>query len=120
VLGAGTLMIILDGTIVHVAPPSIQRDLGFSQTDLARVVGSYPIAFGGLLLLSARLGDLLARRRSPVARAWPGKRRLGRRQPRDPHRGRHTRPVTHTAPDRVSASPESRPARAPADRTARV
>lgn len=63
VLSAGTLMIILDGTVVNVALPSIQRDLGFSQSSLAWVVNAYLIAFGGLLLLSGRLGDLLGRRR---------------------------------------------------------
>ncbi|CAG7651436.1 DHA2 family efflux MFS transporter permease subunit [Actinacidiphila bryophytorum] len=63
VLSAGTLMIILDGTIVTVALPSIQRDLGFSQSALAWVVNAYLIAFGGLLLLSGRLGDILGRRR---------------------------------------------------------
>ncbi|SEG44692.1 drug resistance transporter, EmrB/QacA subfamily [Actinacidiphila yanglinensis] len=63
VLSAGTLMIILDGTIVNVALPSIQRDLGFSQANLAWVVNAYLIAFAGLLLLSGRLGDLLGRRR---------------------------------------------------------
>ncbi|MGW5351105.1 DHA2 family efflux MFS transporter permease subunit [Streptomyces sp. NPDC004031] len=63
VLSAGTLMIILDGTIVTVALPSIQHDLGFSQSALAWVVNAYLIAFGGLLLLSGRLGDLLGRRR---------------------------------------------------------
>src|ERR1700730_11362553 len=63
VLCAGFLMIILDGTIVNVALPSIRRDLGFSQSGLAWVVNAYLIAFGGLLLLSGRLGDLLGRRR---------------------------------------------------------
>ena len=63
VLCAGMLMIILDGTIVAVALPSIQADLGFSQAGLAWVVNSYLIAFGGLLLLSGRLGDLVGRRR---------------------------------------------------------
>jgi len=67
VLSAGTLMIILDGTIVTVALPSIQRDLGFSQAGLAWVVNAYLIAFGGLLLLSGRIGDLLGRRRILVA-----------------------------------------------------
>ena len=51
-------MIILDGTIVNVALPSIQDDLGFSQSNLAWVVNAYLIAFGGLLLLAGRLGDL--------------------------------------------------------------
>ena len=57
------LMIILDSTIVNVALPAIQRDLGFSQTDLAWVVNAYLITFGGLLLLAGRLGDLLGRKR---------------------------------------------------------
>ena len=56
-------MIILDATIVNVALPSIQTDLGFSQSDLAWVVNAYLIAFGGLLLLAGRLGDLIGRRR---------------------------------------------------------
>ncbi|MEA2922696.1 MAG: hypothetical protein QOF07_2659 [Bradyrhizobium sp.] len=67
VLSGGILMVILDGTIVNVALPSIQNDLGFTQASLAWVVNSYLIAFGGLLLLSGRLGDLLGRRRILVA-----------------------------------------------------
>src|SRR3954453_13168757 len=63
VLCAGFMMIILDSTIVNVALPSIQADLGFSQSTLAWVVNGYLIAFGGLLLLSGRLGDLIGRRR---------------------------------------------------------
>ena len=63
VLCVGVLMIILDATIVNVALPSIQSDLGFSQSSLAWVVNAYLIAFGGLLLLAGRLGDLLGRRR---------------------------------------------------------
>src|ERR687897_3835054 len=63
VLCAGMLMIVLDQTIVNVALPSIQSDLGFSQSSLAWVVNGYLIAFGGLLLLSGRLGDLIGRRR---------------------------------------------------------
>ena len=63
VLCTGMLMIILDGTIVNVALPSIQSDLDFSQTDLAWVVNAYLIPFGGLLLLSGRLGDLIGRKR---------------------------------------------------------
>src|SRR6516225_7131465 len=63
VLCAGMLMIILDQTIVNVALPSIQRDLGFSQSSLAWVVNAYLIPFGGLLLLAGRLGDLLGRKR---------------------------------------------------------
>jgi EmrB/QacA subfamily drug resistance transporter len=63
VLCAGMLMIVLDATIVNVALPSIRRDLGFSQSSLAWVVNAYLIAFGGVLLLAGRLGDLLGRRR---------------------------------------------------------
>ena len=63
VLCVGMLMIILDTTIVNVALPSIQDDLGFSQSSLAWVVNGYLIAFGGLLLLAGRLGDLIGRRR---------------------------------------------------------
>jgi len=62
VLCAGMLMIILDATIVNVALPSIQADLGFSQSSLAWVVNAYLIPFGGLLLLAGRLGDLISRR----------------------------------------------------------
>src|ERR1700729_1952640 len=63
VLCAGFLMIILDQTIVNVALPSIQTDLHFSQSNLAWVVNAYLIAFGGLLLLAGRAGDLLGQRR---------------------------------------------------------
>src|SRR5881398_710336 len=62
VLCAGMLMIVLDATVVNVALPSIQRDLGFSASGLAWVVNAYLIAFGGLLLLAGRLGDLISRR----------------------------------------------------------
>jgi EmrB/QacA subfamily drug resistance transporter len=61
VLCAGVLMIVLDATVVNVALPSIQDDLGFSQSSLAWVVNAYLIAFGGLLLLSGRFGDILGR-----------------------------------------------------------
>src|SRR5467141_4583207 len=63
VLCTGVLMIVLDVTVVNVALPSIQSDLGFSTSSLAWVVNAYLIAFGGLLLLSGRLGDLLGRKR---------------------------------------------------------
>src|SRR5215203_824836 len=63
VLCAGVLMIVLDVTVVNVALPSIQEDLGFSQSSLAWVVNAYLIAFGGLLLLAGRFGDLLGRKR---------------------------------------------------------
>ncbi len=67
VLCAAMLMTILDQTIVNVALPSIQDDLGFSPSGLAWVVNAYMVAFGGLLLLAGRLGDLLGRRNVLVA-----------------------------------------------------
>src|SRR5687767_15603934 len=63
VLCVGMLMIVLDATIVNVALPSIKDDLNYSQSNLAWVVNAYLIAFGGLLLLAGRLGDLLGQRR---------------------------------------------------------
>src|SRR5882757_4505572 len=63
VLCTGTLMIVLDATIVNVALPSIKDDLHFSQNNLSWVVNAYLIAFGGLLLLAGRLGDLIGQRR---------------------------------------------------------
>ena len=62
VLCAGMLMIVLDVTVVNVALPSIQDDLGFSQSSLAWVVNAYLITFGGLLLLAGRFGDLIGRK----------------------------------------------------------
>jgi EmrB/QacA subfamily drug resistance transporter len=63
VLCMGTLMIVLDTTIVNVALPSIRDDLGFSSTSLAWVVNAYLLTFGGFLLLGGRLGDLYGHRR---------------------------------------------------------
>ncbi|HET6295171.1 MAG TPA: MFS transporter [Kribbella sp.] len=63
VLCAMQLMIILDGTVVTVALPTIQKDLGFSQAGLAWVMNSYLIAFAGLLLLAGRIGDLIGSKR---------------------------------------------------------
>src|SRR4051812_588764 len=57
------LMIVLDVTIVNVALPAIQRDLGFSQADLTWVVNAFLVTFGSLLLLAGRLGDLVGRKR---------------------------------------------------------
>ena len=59
----GQLMMVLDATIVNVALPSMQRDLGFSQANLAWVIDAYMIAFGSFLLMAGRLGDLLGRKR---------------------------------------------------------
>jgi len=63
VLCTGFLLIVVDMTIVNVALPSIQRDLGFSPSGLAWVINAYLIAFAGLLLLAGRLGDLFGRKR---------------------------------------------------------
>src|SRR6476659_9552746 len=63
VLCLGTLMIVLDTTIVNVALPSIRADLGFSETSLAWVVNAYLLTFGGFLLLGGRLGDLYGHRK---------------------------------------------------------
>jgi EmrB/QacA subfamily drug resistance transporter len=59
----GSLMIVLDTTIVNVALPSIRNALGFSQTSLAWVVNGYMLTFGGFLLLGGRFGDLFGHRR---------------------------------------------------------
>ncbi|MGY2060683.1 MFS transporter, partial [Nocardia gipuzkoensis] len=61
-LCGGALMIVLDATIVNVALPAIEHELNFTQASLAWVVNAYLIAFGGLLLLVGRLGDLIDRR----------------------------------------------------------
>lgn len=66
-LCAGMMMIILDGTIVTVALPAIQSDLGLTPSGLAWVINSYMIAFGGLLLLAGRIGDLIGRKRMFLA-----------------------------------------------------
>lgn len=63
VLCLGTLMIVLDTTIVNVALPSIKTDLGFSETSLAWVVNAYMLTFGGFLLLGGKLGDLFGHRK---------------------------------------------------------
>jgi EmrB/QacA subfamily drug resistance transporter len=67
ILCVGFLLIVIDMTIVNVALPSIQRDLGFSQAGLAWIINAYLIAFAGLLLLAGRLGDLLGRKRVYLA-----------------------------------------------------
>src|SRR5688572_3984327 len=63
ILCLGVLMIVLDGTIVNVALPSIREDLKFTETSLVWVVNAYLLTFGGFLLLGGRLGDLLGHRR---------------------------------------------------------
>ncbi|WP_431045934.1 DHA2 family efflux MFS transporter permease subunit [Streptomyces sp. P1-3] len=63
VIAAAQLMVVLDATITNIALPSIQTDLGVSDSGLAWIVNSYALAFGGLLLLGGRAGDLFGRRR---------------------------------------------------------
>ncbi|MFC7219374.1 MFS transporter [Streptomyces polyrhachis] len=63
VLAAAQFMVIMDTSIIGVALPEMQRDLGFSQGDLQWVFNAYVVAFGGLLLLGGRLSDLLGARR---------------------------------------------------------
>ena len=67
VLATAQLMVVLDATIVNVALPHIQRALGFSGSGLEWVVNAYALAFGGLLLLGGRTGDLLGRRKMFIA-----------------------------------------------------
>src|SRR5580698_7433680 len=67
VIATAQLMVVLDATIVNVALPHIQHALGFSGTNLEWVVNAYALAFGGLLLLGGRSGDLLGRRRIFIA-----------------------------------------------------
>lgn len=63
ILCTGMLMIVLDNTVVNVALSSIQHDLGFTSAGLAWPVNAYMIAFGGILLLAGRLGDLVGTKR---------------------------------------------------------
>ena len=63
VISAAQLMVVLDATIVNIALPTLQRDLGFSAANVSWVVNAYTLAFGGLLLLGGRAGDLLGRRK---------------------------------------------------------
>ncbi|MFJ9804102.1 DHA2 family efflux MFS transporter permease subunit [Streptomyces wuyuanensis] len=67
VVATGLLMTILDGSIVTVAMPAVQHDLGFSPAGLSWVVNAYLIPFGSLLLLAGRLGDLIGRKRMFLA-----------------------------------------------------
>lgn len=70
VISTAQLMVVLDATIVNIALPSIQAELGFSPQNLQWVLTAYTLAFGGFLLLGGRAGDLLGRRRVFVAGIW--------------------------------------------------
>jgi MFS family permease len=63
VICAAQLMLVLDGTIVNVALPSIQRSLDFAPSDLSWVLNAYALTSGGLLLVGGRAGDLFGRKR---------------------------------------------------------
>src|ERR671935_1880534 len=67
VIALAQLMVVLDTAIVNIALPSIQRALQFTPTGLEWVVNGYSLAFGGLLLLGGRAGDLFGRRRMFIA-----------------------------------------------------
>lgn len=64
VLGIAQLMVILDNTIVNIALPTAQRALHFSNADRQWVVTAYSLAFGSLLLLGGRIGDIFGRKRT--------------------------------------------------------
>src|SRR3712207_2432561 len=66
-ISTAQLMVVLDGSVVNIALPRIQADLGISDADLTWIVTAYAIAFGGLLLLGGRIGDLIGRRRVFIA-----------------------------------------------------
>src|SRR5271156_5734509 len=61
-VGTAQLMVVLDSTIVNIALPSAQRALGFSTSDREWIVTAYALAFGSLLLLGGKLGDLFGRK----------------------------------------------------------
>src|SRR4051812_21841462 len=67
VIGIAQLMVVLDSTIVNIALPSAQRDLGFSSDDRQWVITAYALAFGGLLMLGGRIADLFGRKWTFVA-----------------------------------------------------
>ena len=66
VLGIAQLMVILDNTIVNIALPTAQHDLGFSNADRQWIVTAYSLAFGSLLLLGGRIGDIIGRKRALI------------------------------------------------------
>ncbi len=66
VLGVAQLMVILDNTIVNIALPTAQHDLGFSNADRQWIVTAYSLAFGSLLLLGGRIGDIFGRKRTLI------------------------------------------------------
>src|SRR3954452_20697219 len=63
VVAVAQFMVVLDASVVNVALPNIQRDVGFSEQSLSWVINAYPLIFGGFLLLGGRAADRLGRRR---------------------------------------------------------
>ena len=92
VIGIAQLMVVLDVTIVNIALPSAQRDLGFSADDRQWVITAYALAFGGLLLLGGRIADLFGRKRDVHRRAARVRGRVRGRRRGDELRGARRRP----------------------------
>ena len=85
-ISVAQLMVVLDATIANIALPFIKQDLDISQANLSWIVTGYSLAFGGLLLLGGRLGDLYGRRRMFMVGVVHLRRRLAARRPA-PHEG---------------------------------
>ena len=79
-LGVAQLMVVLDATIVNIALPSAQRSLGFSDDSRQWVVTAYALAFGSLLLLGGRIGDMFGRKRALIIGLARLRRRLRARR----------------------------------------
>ena len=79
-LGVAQLMVVLDATIVNIALPSAQEDLGFSTDNRQWVVTAYALAFGSLLLVGGKLGDLFGRKWTLHRRPDRLRRRVGHRR----------------------------------------
>ena len=76
-LSVAQLMVVLDATIVTIAIPSAQKALGFSTESRQWIVTAYALAFGSLLLLGGKLGDLFGRKWTLIAGSWPPERSRG-------------------------------------------
>ncbi len=112
VIGIAQLMVVLDVTIVNIALPSAQRDLGFSADDRQWVITAYALAFGGLLLLGGRIADLFGRKRAFIAGPARVRGRVRGRRRGDELRGARRRP---RRPGRVRRAARSRRALAADD-----
>src|SRR4051794_435941 len=102
----GYLLVVIDVSILFAALPTIHRDLGFSSTSLSWAQNAYTLAFGGLLLLGARAGDLAGRRRMSWSASACSRRRHWRSGSRSRRHGWSRR-----GPCRASARRSSRPRR---------